>query len=95
MTFEKKCSIETSDILAVQYECDTCRAVVSVPIEKLVPNTAASFVADCSFCGANSGFQKGANETRAFLDFNEMLRQITGIMKSRNIKLKLDIKCAD
>jgi hypothetical protein len=32
---------------------------------------------------------------KTFLEFNEALAKIAGVMKGRNLKLRLNIKCAE
>jgi len=96
MTFEKKCLIELSDILAVQYQCAKCRAAVSIPIDKLNPEYAAArIIRECPHCQTSSGFVPGTNESRAFVDFNVALKNVIGVMEGRNFKLLLDIKCSE
>ncbi|HEY4742640.1 MAG TPA: hypothetical protein VIH76_18735 [Candidatus Acidoferrales bacterium] len=96
MTFEKKCLIEPSDFISVEYECGNCHAAIVVPIEKLDPNQAASFAnTGCTFCNTPSGFQKGTQETNIFLGFIGSIKQIAGVMENRNLKVRLGIKCAE
>jgi DNA-directed RNA polymerase subunit RPC12/RpoP len=96
MTFQKKCLIELSDIIAVQYACANCGAAVSVPISKINPEYAASrTLSPCPYCQKESGFNVGTNETRYFADFNTTLKNVVGIMAGRNLKMLLEIKCAD
>jgi hypothetical protein len=94
MTFEKKCFIELSDIIAVQYECGNCRAAISVPIEKISAEYAATLTRQtCPYCQKDSGFASGTDETRCFLDFNAALKNVVGAMRGRNLKMRLDVKC--
>ncbi len=94
MTFEKKCLIEPSDIVAVQYECGHCHAAIVVPIGQLSPDQIGSVaLRTCSYCQTASGFSPGTQETNTFLNFNIALAQIAAVLKARNLKLKLDIKC--
>ena len=77
MTFEKRCLIDPSDFISVQYECEKCHAAILVPIEKLDYDQAASFaLAGCTFCKTPSGFQANTQEMVAFLDFIGSLKQI-------------------
>jgi hypothetical protein len=96
MTFEKKCLIEPSDILAVQLECGKCRSAISVPVEKIDPDQIASMaLAGCRFCQTPSGFQPSTQEMNALLGFITSLKQIAGHLAGRNLKVRLDIKCVD
>ena len=96
MTFEKKCLIETGDILSVHYECGKCHAAIVVPIEKIDPGYAASLaLSACPYCQTPSGFQMSTQEMTAFTDFNSSLRRIASAMSGRNLKLLLSIKCTD
>jgi hypothetical protein len=96
VTFEKRCLIETSDIVAAQYECGKCHAAVVVPIEQMRPDQFASIaMAACPYCQTPSGFQLGTNDMKVFLEFNSALQQIGRVSAGRNLKLRLNIKCAD
>jgi hypothetical protein len=96
MTFEKKCLIETGDILSVQYECGNCHAAIVIPVERLDPERSASIaMSACAHCGTPSGFGMSTQEIKAFLAFNSSLRGIAEAMKGRNLRLRLSIKCAE
>jgi DNA-directed RNA polymerase subunit RPC12/RpoP len=96
MTFEKKCLIEPSDFISVQYECANCHAAILVPIDKLNPEQAASLaLAGCRYCQTPSGFQPSTSEMKAFLDFNICLKQFIELSQGRNLKMRLGIKCPE
>ncbi|MGC1580801.1 MAG: hypothetical protein WA766_04925 [Candidatus Acidiferrales bacterium] len=96
MTFEKKCLIEPSDFVSVQYECAKCHSAILVPIEKLDSEQAASFaIAGCSFCKTPSGLQAGTQEMMVFLEFISSLKTIAGVLKGRNLRVRLGIECAE
>jgi len=96
MTFEKRCLIEPSDVISVQYECDHCHAAVVVPIEKLDPDQAASFaLSGCTFCKTPSGYQPGTVESRVFLNFNAALKEFAHLSNGRNLRMRLGIKCPE
>jgi hypothetical protein len=96
MTFEKQCVIEPSDFISVRYECAKCHAAIVVPIEKLDSEHAASFaMTGCTFCGTPSGFQRGCQEMKALLEFVASLKQISGAVGGRNLRIKLGIKCPE
>jgi hypothetical protein len=96
MTFEKRCLIEPSDFISVQYECAKCHAAILVPIEKLDPDQAASFaIAGCTFCKTPSGYNPSCIEMKAFLDFNIALKQFIDFSGRRNLKMRLGIKCPE
>jgi hypothetical protein len=96
MTFEKKCLIEPSDIVAVQYECDNCHAATVVPIEKMNADQFASLaMRACPYCQTPSGFQVGTQAMNAFLEFNKSLMQIANAMAGHKLKIRLDVKCPE
>jgi hypothetical protein len=96
MTFEKRCLIELSDFISVQYECEKCHAAVLVPIEKLDPEQAASFaLAGCRYCQTPSGFHPNTPEMKAFLDFNIALKRFVDLSNGRNLRMRLGIKCPE
>jgi hypothetical protein len=71
MTFEKRCLIETEDIIGVQYECDNCHVAFAVPIERINPDKFAAIAMNaCLHCGEKTGLQLGACPRNAlFSDF--------------------------
>jgi hypothetical protein len=96
MTFEKKCLIEMEDIKAVQYECGKCHSAVVIPIHNLNKEMAASIsMAVCNHCQTPYGFAPATQETRTFVEFSEALSKIAEVMKGRNLRFRLDIKCAE
>jgi len=96
MTFEKRCLIETDDIIGVQYECGKCHAAFLVPIGRLNPDQfAAIAMRPCLYCQENTGLQLGTNDMKTFIEFNEALAKIADVMKGRNLKLRLNIKCSE
>jgi hypothetical protein len=96
MTFERRCLIEPSDFISVQYECEKCHAAILVPIEKINSEQAASFaLRGCTFCGTPSGFQPNCVEMKAFLDFNIALKQFISLSGNRNLRMRLGIKCPE
>jgi hypothetical protein len=96
MTYEKKFLIELGDIVAIQYACAKCGAAVSVPIDRLNPDYAASRARTaCVYCQEDSGFGAGVSETKFFLDLNLALKNAVGIMNGRGLRLFLEIKCPE
>lgn len=96
MTFEKRCLIEVSDFISVQYECGKCGAAVLVPIEKLDPEQAASFaLTGCAFCKAPSGYNPSTQDMKAFSDFNIALKRFVDLSRGHNLKMRLGIKCPE
>jgi hypothetical protein len=96
MIFEKRCLIEPSDFISVQYECDKCGSAIIVPIEQLDQNQFAGIArTPCQHCSTATGFANGTAEMKAFLVFNDSLKEIAIAMKGRNLKLRLRIKCPE
>jgi hypothetical protein len=96
MIFEKQCLIESSDFISVQYECEKCRSAVVVPIEQLDQNQFANIaMTPCQHCSTATGFSNGTAEMKAFLAFNNALKEIGSATKGRNLKLRLRIKCPE
>ncbi|HEU0046554.1 MAG TPA: hypothetical protein VFQ43_02965 [Nitrososphaera sp.] len=96
MTFEKKCLIDPSDIVAVRYECDNCHAATSLPIAKIGSNAwAAEVTSKCAHCHTPTKLQDGTTEFNIFMQFNTFLKEIATAMQGRNLKLRLEIKCPD
>jgi len=97
MTFEEKSFFEPSDILAVQFECVNCHASVVIPIGK---GAAASHATDsaggsCRFCRTAWDLPPNSMEHKAIMDFVSSLERIAGVMKGRNLKLKVEVKIDD
>lgn len=96
MIFEKRCLIEPSDFISVQYECDKCGSAITVPIEKLDRNQFANIaMIACPHCSTPTGFTPNTGEMGAFLAFNSSLKNIKEAMEGRNLKLRLQIKCPE
>jgi hypothetical protein len=96
MIFENRCLIEPSDFISVQYECDKCGSAIIVPIDKLDQNQFAIIAkTPCQHCSTPTGFANGTDEMKAFLVFNDSLKQIVSATKGRNLKLRLRIKCPE
>jgi hypothetical protein len=96
MTFEKRCLIEPSDFISVQYECEKCHAAVVVPIGKIDPEQVASLaLSGCRYCQTPSGFNPGSSEMKALLDFNAALKRFVDLSDGRNLKMRFNIKSAD
>lgn len=96
MTFEKQCLIEASDFISVRYECGKCGAALVVPIEMIDINLASTYaMRDCHYCHAKTGYSAESPEMDAFLQFNRYLKKFFELSKSRDLKLKINIKCAD
>ena len=96
MTFEKKCLVEPSDIVAVHFECSNCHAVTSVPIASGVSDHAKSLVMSaCKLCHTPWGFLPNSAEHKALCEFAYAIEGITEQMKGRNLKLKLEIACPE
>jgi DNA-directed RNA polymerase subunit RPC12/RpoP len=93
MTFQKRCLIELSEIIAVQYECGKCGSAIIVPLDRVDPERIAGItVNNCPHCQTQTGFQMGVEETKIFLHFNNLLRQVRGVMTGRNLKMRLEVK---
>ena len=96
MTFEKRCLIELSDILSLQYECANCHAARIIPVDKLDPHQVEVIALNpCPYCNERSGFEIGTNEFKALKDLSSSLFRAIPATEGRNLKLRLSIKCAD
>jgi hypothetical protein len=96
MTFEKKCLIEPSDFISVQYECGKCHAAIVVPIHKIDVDLASTYaVRDCHYCHTPTGYKSGTAEMAAFLEFNMALKRFVDLSNGRDLRMRFNIKCAD
>jgi hypothetical protein len=96
MTLEKRYLIEMGDIISIQYGCSKCNSAVSVPIERINQDQIAGIATNvCPHCQTPSGFQPGTEETKVFLYFNNLLKQMPKTMSGRNLKLRLEIKAPE
>jgi len=94
MTFEKKCLVESSDVMAVHFECDNCHASTVVPINAGVSNYAGNIAAgSCGFCHTPWGISSQSEEHQVIFQFATSLERIAATMKGRRLELKLEIKC--
>jgi len=96
MTFEKSCTIEPSDILALVYECGTCGASTRIPIDKIARNSLSDHITKhCRQCGAASGISLGTLEYETIVNFSEVAKNLAETSKGRNLKIKMELKCSD
>ena len=96
VTFEKKCIVEPSDIMAVHFECAHCHAATVVPITGGVTEQAGKIIASsCQFCGTAWGFLPHSNEHKVLHDFASAVEQIAAHLEGRNLKLGLEIRCPE
>jgi hypothetical protein len=94
MTFEKRCTVEPDDIFAVSFECAKCGASVRVPLEKMTEDQLHRLaLSPCRSCQQPTGFSDGTPEIFAFESFVSTLARLS--MKGRNLRLKMEVKCAD
>jgi len=94
MTFEKRCTVEPDDILAVSFECAKCGACVRVPFAKITADQVHRLaLADCRSCQEPTGFSDGTTEVFAVVTFVGALARLS--MKGRNLRLKMEVNCAD
>ncbi len=98
MTFEKKCLVEPSDVIAVHFECNDCHASVVVPltvtagVSSHALNTAGM---SCQFCHKPWGIIPNSEEHKVISEFTESLEKLAANMKGRRLKLHLEIKCQE
>jgi hypothetical protein len=96
MTFEKKCTIDPQDIIAIDLECRNCGASSFIPMERLNPSDVAKFAErDCTFCRTPNGFSPDTAELETLRIFLEMTVAMGKTMRGRNLKLKLGIRFSE
>jgi RNase P subunit RPR2 len=94
MTFEKKCFISPTDILAVRFRCTKCSATKSIPIEKLASANLQKVLSDnCPHCGTESNFPYGTTEFEKFIEFNTLLGRLREKLNGRNLEYGFEIAC--
>lgn len=85
-------TIEPSDIVAVHFECGSCKADTVVPIAKLDPNLALGLSTGCcQYCHTEFGLNPGSSEIHTLLEFTAAIANIAHSMKGRNLRLKLEV----
>lgn len=96
MTFEKKCLVESADIVAIHFECDNCHAAVVVPIKAGVSNYAADSAGrSCQFCHTPWEISPNSEEHKVIVKFSQSLESIAAKLEGRKLKLKIEIKCPE
>jgi hypothetical protein len=97
MTFEKRCTVEPDDIFAVNLECIKCGSSVRVPLAKMNAEQVHRLaLSPCRNCQQPSGFSsEGTSEAYAVESFIGALAGLSATMKGRNLRLKMEVKCAD
>jgi len=96
MTFEKRCTVEPDDIIAVNLECAKCGASVRIPLARMNAEQVHRLaLSSCRNCQQPSGFSDGTTEIFAFESFVGTLAGLSATMKGRNLRLKMEVQCAD
>jgi hypothetical protein len=96
MTFEKRCAIEPSDVLALTLECKKCGSAYRIPIVSLNASSAMDIARDgCNNCHTPSGFAADTTELRTLANFTAALGALATTMQGRNLRLRMEIPCAD
>lgn len=96
MTFDKKCLVEASDVVAVHFECNECHASIVVPIKAGVSNYAGNSAdGSCMFCHTPWGISPQSAEHKTIFAFAQSLEKLAATMEGRHLKLKLEIKCPE
>jgi hypothetical protein len=96
MNMERKCTIEPADILAIELECRNCGAASLIPIANVKPAEMARFAKlECRYCHTPNGFGENTAELDTLRTFLETTSAMVSVMRGRNLKLKLGIRCTD
>ena len=96
MTIEKRCTVEPPDFLALVFECGKCGAAIRLPVARIADGRFENVIArDCNQCGEPTGVGTGTMEYVHLVNFSLALRQLADTVKGRNLKVKLELKCAD
>ena len=96
MTFEHKCFVSPEDILAVRIGCASCKAMRTIPVDKLsAAALEAILTQSCPHCNAPSKFPNGTSEMNHLIQFNILLNGLGGLLSGRNIKYGFEIECPD
>lgn len=96
MTFDKKCLIDPSDVVALHFECSNCHASVVVPIQAGLSSYAANTVdGGCELCHTNWGITSQSAEHKTIAAFAQALEKLASVMEGRHLKLRMEIKCLD
>ena len=94
MTFENKCLLELTDIIAVHFECGSCHATTVIPMTAGISEHAKSLaMGSCKVCHAPWDIMIHGAEDKALREFTVALEGIANQMLGRNLKLKLEIEC--
>ena len=87
MTFERRCTIEPSDFLALLFECATCGAATRIPLSNLAAASYAGLLTrNCLQCGAPTEVKQGTLEYESLIGFSDGLRKIAETASGRNLK---------
>jgi hypothetical protein len=96
VTFEKRCTIEPDDLVALQFECRNCKSFIRIPIAKVNQESLAKLaVESCRQCGTSYGIAYDTQELTDFVAFVAALGKMAPAMKGRNLIVKMEINCPD
>lgn len=94
MTFEKRCTIEPSDVLALVYECGKCGAATRIPAS-LAEAVSGLLTRNCVQCGAETGIKNGTTEHDDLVAFCSTIGRSAKAAQGRTLKIKMELKCSE
>jgi ribosomal protein L37AE/L43A len=84
LTFETKHLISVSDVLGLEFECNHCKAKISLPVE------ATRAVWQCPVCNAD-WIISGTDEQNAIQSLLKVFRNAERALQGRPFSLKLQV----
>ena len=96
MTFEKRCTVEPSDVLAICFECGACGTSTRIPIATIASAKAPNLLTTaCIQCGEATGIAQGTLEKELLSSFLMAIGSLAKSAQGRNIRIKMELRCAD
>ncbi len=95
MTFERRCTVEMSDVLAVVFECSGCGSSTRIPVSMIEAARVETLATECPYCRTLSGFGASTQEFRNLRMFCLSLKDFAGSTEGRNLRVNLELRCAD
>lgn len=95
MTFERRCTVEMSDVPAVVFECSGCGSSTRIPVSMIESARIELLATECPYCRAPSGFGINTQEFRNLRMFCLSLKDFAGSTEGRNLRVNLELRCSD
>lgn len=95
MMFERKCTVEPQDVIALEFLCGSCGAASTIPIQQITASgVSRTAQGNCHYCGTDNLFAPDTAELKNLTAFVSATAEMARAMQGRNMQVKLVVRCA-